>query len=160
MTIHKYTIRLGYTLILAFIGFTLFYTIQGKEEKIPLTQAETAQYIAQLEVSDLLAERIEMVGGHKQPGIWFRLRNNSDATFSSVKVKISFFDRQQQLVYETFFHPIHNNSTFSYAFKKLPPNQTWQMSSSRYYTPSNVPNHWESGNATVEVVDITLLSRN
>jgi hypothetical protein len=160
MTTHKHAIRLGYILLIAIAGYFLFNTLHTKEESRPLTRTEKIDYIQQLEISDLFADRVEMVGGHKLPGISFRLRNNSDATFSSVKVKLSFFDKRQRLVHETYFHPVHDNTNFSYAIDELAPNEIWQMSNSRFYTPSNIPNHWESGNATVEVVDVALADSN
>ncbi len=158
MTLHQYTIRFFYLLILIAISMVCFNFSNTPNKIVALNAREKAAYINQLEIYDFFAERIELTDGHRQPAIWFRLRNNSKTTFHSVKVKISFFDRKQNLIHESFFHPVHQNTLFRYAIPLLRPDEIWQMAHTSYYVPTNIPNHWVSGNATVEIVDVIVLS--
>ncbi|UTW54579.1 hypothetical protein [Kordiimonas sp. SCSIO 12610] len=160
MSGHKYTIRMGYILILIILGLNFTSGDHSAKAIRKLSAEEKAAYIDQLEIYEFFARRVELVGGHKQPAIWFRLRNKSDVSFSQVRVKINFFDKKQRLIHESYFHPVHDNTSFNYAIDSLAPEQVWQMSHSRYYIPTGVPTHWRDGNAYAEIVDVEINPNN
>jgi hypothetical protein len=154
---HKILIRsiyLGGLIAIAYLA--LSWLSPSVNHITPLSPDEKATYIEQLEIYEFFADRIELSDGHRQPAIWFRLKNNSDKSITSLKVKISFFDNKDKVIHESFFHPVHGNTLFSQATERLEPGAIWQMSHSRYYIPTNVPNVWRSGKASAQIVDIEI----
>lgn len=117
------------------------------------TSAEEVAYIAQhLQLYELQARYYDSVLDGRVPGVTFKVKNNGDRTLTMVRVRVVFRDENDQPIAEEEYTPV---SPYSYGGDTvLRPNYIWQNERNRFYTASQVPSEWRSGNAVASIVDI------
>lgn len=115
--------------------------------------AEEAAYIAEhVELYELQARYYDSVLDGRVPGVTFKIRNNGDRTLTMVRVRVVFRDENDQPIAEEEYTPV---SSYSYTGSTvLRPNYIWQNERNRFYTASQVPSEWRSGNAVASIVEI------
>lgn len=88
------------------------------------------------------------------PGVTFKIKNEGDRTLNRVKVRVVFYDENDQPIAEHEYTPVLVSEYASGSDTPLRPNYIWQNERNRFYAADRVPSEWASGRVTATITEI------
>lgn len=117
-------------------------------------EKEQASYAANnVVVYDVVAKYFESRHDASIPGLTYKIKNTGDQTLDKVAVRFGFLDSKGAEIYQDVLHPVLV-SDYSYLDEPLSPGHIWSTERGRFHAMRRVPDEWQSGQVTAEVVEV------
>lgn len=126
------------------------------EELAAIEALET--YRDQIEIYEVESAYYERYDG-SVPGVWFKVRNNTDRTITRLQVTAFFEDAEGQVISEKTFTLVNDSEYAMGNREPLKPGQIWSMSKNQFYAAERVPSEWEEGSVAIGVSSLRLMNQ-
>lgn len=116
---------------------------------------EKIGYMANIEITEFVAKRIDTYSKKGVPAVRLSLKNNGDRSLDRVEIVVYFQDENGNTIYEEDYNPVLvSEYSFSGNSKPLKPGYVQEMETDKYYTLDSQLSEWQEGRAVAKIVDI------
>lgn len=122
------------------------------------TFTEKMEYVANVEITEFVAKRIDTYSDKDVPAIRLSLKNRGNRSLDKVKVTVYFLDKNGDPIYEENFHPVLVSSYSIRNNRPLKAGYVYEMEEGKYFTVKSKLSEWDESKTIIKIVDIAFTS--